>query len=192
MRWLHIYVSLLAFTALVFFGLTGVTLNHPDWFNANAQHVSELQGQLSAAWVKPVEGEDFEAFGKKLEVVEHLRAEHQLRGAVSEFRVDDRECLVLFKGPGYAADAIVDRATGAYQLTITRMGMVAIMNDLHKGRDTGEAWSVVIDVVSIATVFISVTGLVLIFYLKRKRVSGTLTAVAGTLVLIGVVLWLVP
>lgn len=192
MRWLHIYVSLLAFTALVFFGLTGVTLNHPDWFNANAQHVSELQGQLSAAWVQPVDGEDFEAFGKKLEVVEHLRAEHQLRGAVSEFRVDDRECLVLFKGPGYAADAIVDRSTGAYQLTITRMGLVALMNDLHKGRDTGGAWSVVIDVVSIATVFISVTGLVLIFYLKRKRVSGTLTAVVGTLVLIGVVLWLVP
>jgi hypothetical protein len=47
-------------------------------------------------------------------------------------------------------------------------------------------------VVSIATVFISVTGLVLIFYLKRKRVSGTLTAVVGTIMLLGIVLWLVP
>jgi hypothetical protein len=191
-RWLHIYVSLLSFTALVFFGATGITLNHPDWFDANAQQVVEAEGQMSVDWVRLDEGQDPETLSTKLEVVEHLRSTHQLRGAVSEFRVDERECLVLFKGPGYASDAIVDRETGKYRLTTTMMGMVAIMNDLHKGRDTGGAWSIVIDVVSGMTVFVSITGLILIFYLKRKRVSGTLTAIVGTLLLIAVFLWLIP
>ena len=36
----------------------------------------------------------------KLEVVEHLRKAHGVRGALAEFRADERECMVTFKGPG--------------------------------------------------------------------------------------------
>src|SRR5262245_16849570 len=43
-RWLHIYVSLLGFTALIFFAVTGVTLNHPTWFGADASRVTEFTG----------------------------------------------------------------------------------------------------------------------------------------------------
>ena len=31
MRWLHIYLSMFGLAALLFFAVTGVTLNHPDW-----------------------------------------------------------------------------------------------------------------------------------------------------------------
>lgn len=117
----------------------------------------------------------------KLEVVEQLRAAHQIRGTVSEFRVDDRECVIMFKGPGYAADAYIDRESGTYQMTETVMGAVAVINDLHKGRDTGPVWSLVIDISALLMVFVSITGMVLIFYLKRKRWSGIITAVAGTI-----------
>ncbi len=30
MRWLHIYVSLFGLAAVLFFSVTGLTLNHPD------------------------------------------------------------------------------------------------------------------------------------------------------------------
>ena len=73
----------------------------------------------------------------KLEVVEHLRSAHAIRGAVAEFRVDEAECLVTFKGPGYAADAFIDRETGRYDVSQTSHGFIAVVNDLHKGRDTG-------------------------------------------------------
>ena len=39
-------------------------------------------------------------------------------------------------------DVFIDRATGRYELTETRMGFFAVMNDLHKGRDSGKAWAV--------------------------------------------------
>ncbi len=200
-RWLHIYVSLLSFTALVSFGLTGITLNHPTWFGADAQHVTEHRGSVITAWLATAPGVSTDASDSepvpesvtgKLEIVEHLRATHALRGAVSEFRVDERECLILMKGPGYAADTIVDRESGAYTVTVTTMGPVAILNDLHKGRDTGSSWSIVIDVVSIVTVFVSLTGLLLIFYIRRKRTSGILTAIAGTIAIVAIALWLVP
>ena len=56
------------------------------------------------------------------------------------------------------------------------MGTVAILNDLHKGRDTGPYWSLFIDAISLVTAFVSLTGLILIFYLRRKRLSGITAA----------------
>lgn len=194
MRWLHIYVSLLGFTALTFFALTGITLNHPTWFGADAQAISEFQGEVSPRWLErvvpasvslPSPGEDPEPvdesrFIDRLSVVEHLRNTHRIRGAVTEFRTDERECLILFKGPAYAADVYVDRESGKYSGTLTTMGAVSLMNDLHKGRDSGAVWSWVIDVRALLMAFVSVTGIVLVFYLKRKRNSGVMTAAAGT------------
>ena len=193
-RWLHIYVSLLGFTALTFFAITGVTLNHPTWFGIDAVRSTDHKGEINRDWLnKPLparqaspptleNGEvDYGRHVAKLEVVEQLRAAHHIRGTVSEFRVDDRECVIMFKGPGYAADAYIDRESGTYQMTETVMGAVAVINDLHKGRDTGPVWSLVIDISALLMVFVSITGMVLIFYLKRKRWSGIITAVAGTI-----------
>lgn len=204
-RWLHIYISLFSFTALVFFGLTGITLNHPTWFGAEAQQMTEHEGEIKPEWLPPppetpaaqatdgdADASAVEAGVDKLAIAEHLRAMHGLRGAVSEFRIDERECLILFKGPAYSADVVVDRETRRYRATVTQLGAVALMNDLHKGRDSGGSWSILIDIVSILTVFLSITGLVLIFYLRRKRLSGLITAAVGTVVIIAVAIWLVP
>ena len=78
---------------------------------------------------------------------------------MKDFRVEDTDWSVAFKGPGYSADAIVDRATGRYELTETRMGFFAVLNDLHKGRDTGSAWARVIDLSAVLMTLVSLTGL---------------------------------
>lgn len=201
-RWLHIYVSLLGFSALVFFGITGITLNHPAWFGTEAQSVREFEGIFPADWVgvratdsssrgDAIQSAD-EQLTHKLEIVESLRTRHTIHGAVGEFRVDDRECLILFRGPGYSADVVVDRESLNYRGTVTTLGLVAVINDLHKGRDTGAGWAVVIDVAAVLTIFVSITGIILILYIRRKRLSGLLTAVAGTLLLLAAWLWLIP
>jgi uncharacterized protein len=198
-------VSLLGFTALLFFAATGITLNHPTWFGMGAPRMAEHQGTLDKTWLnRPMveahatgpsadnEEPDYSLQVDKLAVAEHLRQTHRLGGAVGEFRVDDRECLIIFKGPGYSADVIVERETGGYHVTETMLGAVAVINDLHKGRDTGLAWSWVIDVSALLMVFVSITGIVLIFYLKRRRWSGIITAVVGTILFAALYFWLVP
>jgi hypothetical protein len=100
---------------------------------------------------------------------------------VKDFRIEDTDCSVSFKGPGYAADVLIDRASGRYELTETRMGFFAILNDLHKGRDTGKAWAWVIDLSAVLMTLVSFTGLLLIFFLQKKRFSGLLVAAAGAL-----------
>jgi hypothetical protein len=195
MRWTHIYLSMLSMAALLFFAVTGITLNHPTWFFGETERSVQVRGQVKPQWLNVADpradsgGEADPARAvAKLEVVEHLRKTHGVRGALVEFRTDQRECMVTFKGPGYAADAFIDRATGRYDLTETAHGFVAIINDLHKGRDSGKAWSVLIDVSAVFMTLVALTGLVLLFYIKRRRRSGLVTALVGT-VAVALVFW---
>lgn len=182
-RWLHIYLSMVSFAIVFFFAVTGITLNHADWFTGQ-QRTSQFRGRMKSNWLGPKV--------EKLEVVEYLRKTHAVRGAVSDFRVDEAQCSVTLKGPGYSADAFVDRATGAYELTVTAMGLVAILNDLHKGRDTGGAWSWVIDISAWLLVLVSLSGMVLLWFIHRRRVSGYLLAGIGLLISCGVYFAWVP
>ena len=201
MRWLHIYLSMFGLAAVLFFSATGITLNHPDWFFGEARRSIQAQGAIDPKWLHlpgPVavasedEPADLAAQVDKLAVVETLRKAHGIRGALTDFRVDESECTVTFKGPGYAADAFVDRDSGRYTLTQSFHGVIAVLNDLDKGRDTGWAWSVLIDASAVVLVFISLTGLVLLFYLKLRRVSGLVVVVLGTIAVLALFFLGVP
>jgi hypothetical protein len=177
-RWLHIYVSMFGLVAVLFFSVTGVTLNHPDWFLGGMETRSDAEGRIDPKLLTSASPSGDVA---KLEVVEHLRASHGVRGALVEFRVDDAECLVAFKGPGYSADAFINRDDGRYTLSQTALGLVGVINDLHKGRDSGPVWSLVVDVSAVLLVIVSLSGLILIFYLKLRRRPGLVVALAGGL-----------
>jgi hypothetical protein len=169
-RWLHIYLSMASFAILFFFAATGFTLNHAEWF-ANQQRTTQIRGSVDPHLLSRDVA--------KLEIVEYLRAAHGIHGAVKDFRVDEAGCSISFKAPGYAADVFIDRPTGRYELTESKMGLVAVLNDLHKGRDSGKAWLALIDAAAILMTLVSLTGLLLIFFLQRKRLSGLLAAAAG-------------
>ena len=53
-------------------------------------------------------------------------------------------------------------------------------------------WSAVIDLSAGLMTLISLTGLVLLFYLKLRRVTGVVVALAGTVVLIVIYRFWVP
>jgi hypothetical protein len=197
--WLHIYVSMFGLAAVLFFSVTGITLNHPDWFFAKAKSSDQAEGAIDRSWLhreasssSSGDEADPERQVDKLRVVEYLRATHGVRGTLAEFRVDEAECTVSFKGPGYDADAFIDRDTGRYQLTQSHQGFIAVINDLHKGRDTGKAWSVVIDVSAVVMTVISLTGLILLFYLKLRRVAGVVVILVGSAALAAAYLLWVP
>ena len=98
--------------------VTGIMLNHPDWFSHGRESVRQIKGRLEAKWITGAG-----ATVQKLEVVKFLRRAHAIKGAVGEFRIEEAVCDVSFKGPGYSA----------------------ILNDLHKDRDSGRGWSLIID-----------------------------------------------
>lgn len=175
-RWLHIYGSMLGLCATLLFAVTGLTLNHAEWFESGEPVARTLTGTLPAPLLAGTVD--------KLVVAETLRATHGLRGMVTTFEVDDEQCTVIWKGPAYSADATIERADGNYRLEESRRPLMALLDDLHKGRDCGPVWSFVVDASAVVLAFLSLTGLWLLFYLKKKRRSGLVTALVGTIVLV--------
>ena len=175
LRWLHIYSSMVSLLVVLFFAATGVTLNHPDWLAG--ERTEEVSGTLPAAW-KTAKGIDW------LVVAEHLRAKHGVHGTVADRTEDDRQGALTFRAPGYSADCFIDVRTGRYKLTVSYQGAVGVLNDLHRGRDAGRTWAWLIDVAGIFLVFLSATGLALLFYLKKVRLKGMLTLAAGAVLVI--------
>jgi uncharacterized protein len=174
-RWLHIYLSMVSFAIVMFFAVTGLTLNHAEALS-HGEKVRNFEGSLSAKEMGSKEHPD------TLAIVEHIRNTDKVHGAVSDLRVEDDQISFSFRGPGYSADTTVDRATNKYTVVETRAGFIAVINDLHKGRDTGKVWSAVIDGSAILLTLVSLTGLLLIFFLYKKRTSGLVLAAVAAIV----------
>src|SRR4051794_6765079 len=83
MRWGHIYLSMFGLATILFFGVTGIPLNHPDWAFGGAESVVQAEGRVETRWLNPDPGAsgsasqpDAERPVMKLEIVEHLRKTH--------------------------------------------------------------------------------------------------------------------
>ena len=173
-RWLHIYLSMFSFAILFFFAITGLTLNHTEWFS-DQQKSTSYKGEITLGWINSTDTNQI----KKLDIVEFLRKKHNIKGALSDFIIDEDQVTIAFSGPAYSADFFIERETGKYDLSVTESGFFALINDLHKGRDSGKPWSVLIDISAILMMLVSLTGLVMMFFLKKKRLAGFIIALIG-------------
>jgi uncharacterized protein len=162
---------------VLFFSLTGITLNHPTW--GAKTHRSTASGTMPATWKSGTTVDWFVAS-------EHLRSANGVTGLVSDKRSEGGESSITFKGPGLTATATIIDATGAYNLDTEAEGLLGVMNDIHKGRNTTSSWKWVIDVIAGFLVLISLSGLLLQFFLKKRRTSAYVTAGVG--VVIGLIL----
>ncbi len=179
---------MVSFAVVLFFSVTGLTLNHPTWLGGDEQIVTKSKGNLKVGWVNNPDTNKI----AKLEIVEFLRKKYELKGAVTEFRIDDAELSIVFKGPAYSCDAFIDRESGNYEISEIKMGVVAIMNDLHKGRDSGKGWSWVIDISAIFLILVSLSGLILLCFIKKRRISGFISAIVGLVICYLIYWFLVP
>ncbi|MCP3993410.1 MAG: peptidase [Actinomycetia bacterium] len=182
-RWLHTYTSMIALLIVLFFGLTGITLNHPDWTFGDATSRTTTSGTLT---VDPTFDDGTVDW---LSIAEEIRADYEVKGSVSDFGLNDTEGTITFVNPGYSADLFFDTASASFDLTVEQQGFVAVMNDLHKGRDTGSAWGWVIDISAGFLVAISATGLTMQFLIRKRRRSALISAVAGAMVSL-ILIWI--
>ena len=82
-----------------------------------------------------------------------------------------REVYVSLPRPGGDSWLTVDRADGAVLYERTDRGWISFLNDLHKGRNTGVAWTLFIDVFAAACLVFCLTGLWLLQLHSHNRPS---------------------
>lgn len=176
-RWLHLYLSLLGFGTILFFAVTGLTLNHAAWFESGGEREREEQLDVPR---------DLLDLPEEAAIAAWLRERAKVHGDVYDYSADGERVSIVLKGPGYAADAEIDVARGSAVVRERQLNSWAVVDDLHKGRDSGAVWSWVIDISAVLMALSAVTGLWLLLYIQRRRNPGLVVALVGTLVLAAV------
>lgn len=171
-RMLHAYFSAFAFLALIFFSVTGVLLNHPDWFAQPRPSAANVAITLPRA--------DMEAALRASDPARALTAlageETRLRGEYKSGDVIDGEALIHMEGATGTTDLAIDLTTGKAEVTVQPKDAVTILHELHRGTNTGAAWRALIDITAYLVLALSLIGYILFFSLRfRLRTSLALT-----------------
>jgi len=182
-RTIHVYLTLFGLVLILFFAVTGFMLNHESWFALDAPHTRTVNGKLSTPILDSVD---------RLTVVEELRRDFGAVGAMDSFDEEEESLRIVFKRPGTRIETTIQRADGKTELTFEVSGVVGIMTDLHRGKATGRAWSLVIDGVCVIMLIISFTGLILWSSLRSRGKLGVFAMSMGLLVGVGVYWRFVP
>ena len=159
MRLIHSYSSMLVLVLLLFFAITGITLNHPDLLYSkagqfSAQQVLSLPEHLRYSSLPESEPQQAQIAAQ---FRDWLSAEHQVQASVFSYMFEPDEMVLEldFKRPAGYATAIVDFSANTAELELEFNGYLALLNDLHKGRNAGTSWIVLIDVTALACIIFS-------------------------------------
>lgn len=182
-RSVHIYLTMLGLLVMLLFGITGFTINHEGGMTAATPRVTEVEGKVPLALITAHD---------ELRMVEHLRQTFAIKGAMTDFTEISDEFAVAFKEPGQVWDITIAKADGQVTARSEEYGFIAIINNLHRGRYTGPAWSLVIDFSAILIVLACLTGFVLWLALPRRRQLGIAFLAAGTVATMAVIYVWVP
>ncbi len=164
----HWISSAMCLVGMILFSLTGITLNHASWIETHPrviQRTAQLPPALLATLADSHAGPLPEAARSWL--ADTLKT--SVSNAAPEWSAE--EIYLPMPRPGGDAWLRIDRTSGDVEFEDTDRGWLAYLNDLHKGRHAGMAWSWFIDLFAVACLLFSITGLLILKHHAVRRPS---------------------
>lgn len=188
-RMLHAYLSAFAFLTLIFFALTGLFLNHPDWFRGNKTRTESLRVTLPSQEMAAILKTPSHSQALIHAISQHTDA---LRGVFKSDDTIDDEAHIHLEGVTGKTDIITNLKSGLTEITVEKATLTSIIQDLHRGKNSGQAWRLLIDITAIIVLTLSLIGYV-IFFSIRLRLATSLALTAFSCVLfVGIFFIFVP
>ncbi|CAM3007887.1 PepSY-associated TM helix domain-containing protein [Pseudoalteromonas distincta] len=185
-RALHIYISTALFFLLILFCVSGIVLNHVDWLK-NDKNNGQVTATIPAELVTKANAQLNTLPTLYPEIEAYLAKQYSLTKVKSiEWEKEDALVMLDYPLPAGFAYAELDFTTGELNLDYQTGGFLSLIGDLHKGRYTGEVWSWVIDISAVLMILFAITGMIILFQNRKKRLAGiwiTLLGVATPLVI---------
>lgn len=166
-RIIHVYVSMALLLLMLFFAVTGITLNHPNWFSGADQEPLREQVAIPS-YLLPVDAQDPQW---RLAAGHWLKSEWAMDIASADISED--EISLVNKGPGTYRSVTLDLLDAKAYVESIDYGVVAVLNDLHKGRNTGTVWAWILDLSAVLIILFSLTGAYLLLP-QTKRLKKSL------------------
>ena len=186
LRYAHLYLAMLGSLLICFFAVTGLVLNHEDFFTAGASEESETEKPARPDLLKePIDMEAIEAMARR---------EFAVRGGVTSANQDESYIEMTFERPGYRADLTIDREAKSIRVYARNDGALSALIQLHRGRHapTGKWWPWVVDAAAVLLIIASLTGIGLLLSLKHHRAAGLAAATTGVALAVVAYFLLVP
>lgn len=197
-RRLHIYISMALLLVVLFFAITGITLNRPHIFVSQSPDVVEQQLDIPQTLLSSEKG-PFSP--NRSALIAYLAKHGDVSGTPSAIDiftdVDGDELLegeisLDYKGPGYNATVFIDMTTAKATIESTHYGVIAVLNDLHKGRNSGEVWRWFIDISALLMVLFVLTGVCLLIPKKKTFQTGMKWMGLGSVISLLIYIFSVP
>ena len=172
-HWISAAVCLVG---MLLFSVTGITLNHAAQIEGTPQVVN-VNDTVPATLLKTLPARSEGKAALPVGLSGWLRDRHGIVAGDREAEWSQDELYLSMPGPGSDAWLSIQRADGAMEYERTDRGTLAWLNDLHKGRNAGSAWSWFIDVFALACIVFTVTGLFLLqLHARQRRATWPLVA----------------
>ena len=180
LRQWHWISSALCLAGMLLFAVTGITLNHASQISAKPAIVT-----LEALIPDPLITQLRQAAAQRhipnsIKSWLNQQLNQSLRFHDAEWSTD--EVYIALPRPGGDGWLSIDLDNGELLYESTDRGWIAYFNDLHKGRNTGTAWSWFIDVFAGICVVFSFTGLWLLIRQSTMRLSTWPITLAGLVI----------
>ncbi|MGN6209593.1 PepSY-associated TM helix domain-containing protein [Asticcacaulis sp.] len=171
-HWISSAVSLIG---LLLFSVTGFTLNHAAQIEAQPK-VTKIERTVPKATLTGLASVTANVPLTPVQATAIRGATGvDVRGATVD--ADDDGIYLTLSAPGVDSTLEISRIDGRATYERTNRGLIAVLNDLHKGRHSGPVWALFIDLIAIACVVFSVTGFGLLWlYARGRRVTWPLVA----------------
>ncbi|WP_219210022.1 PepSY-associated TM helix domain-containing protein [Variovorax boronicumulans] len=160
----HWVSSALCLIGMILFAVTGFTLNHASQIESKPR-ITTLRASVDAAQRERLAqqaGEIVKTRKGRAELPAELQAwvkKNWQLDTPGEAEWTDEEIYLSLPRPGGDAWMRLNLDDGEVEYERTDRGWISYLNDLHKGRHTGVAWSWFIDVFAGAALVFSITGL---------------------------------
>lgn len=175
LRQWHWVSSAFCLIGMLLFAITGITLNNAHLISAKPEIIT-VEAELTPALLDTLlEAQDGKLNPLPLTVRKWLERNYQLDIPLKDAEWEETEVYLGLPRPGGDAWLSIDLETGEFIYERTNRGTISFLNDLHKGRNTGPAWSWFLDVFSSLCIIFSLSGLwLLVRYAKQRPATWPL------------------
>lgn len=163
----HWISSAICLIGMLLFAITGITLNHASQINATPK-VTTIEAKIPVAIVQSINIPEHEKSPLPEELASWLHDNQGIYTGNKNAEWSEEEIYLSLPRPGGDAWLTIDLTSGALEYELTERGWVSYFNDLHKGRNTGVAWSWFLDFFAVACMVFCITGLLLL----KRYASG--------------------
>ena len=163
----HWISSAICLVGMLLFSVTGITLNHAAQIKSKPEIIT-LEAEVPADVISAIHIPSEEKAVLPEVLVDWLAQAQDISVGNQLAEWSEDEIYLSLPRPGGDAWLSIDLASGELTYEVTSRGWISYLNDLHKGRNTGVAWSWFIDVFAVFCIIFCITGLLLL----KRYASG--------------------